>query len=191
VALTHVRRPEITRANRYRYYTATTLDGFLADEHDSLAWLFQQDIDEDGPGSAGTLMEEIGAQVMGATTYLWVLEHEADWLPQLPTFVFTHRDLKPANENVMFLAGEPTEHRSTIEDAAGEKDVWMMGGGDLAASFASAGMLDEVQVAIAPVMLGSGRPLFGGAIDLSLRDCARNRDFLTATFDVVGPLASH
>lgn len=180
----------MTRTNRYRYYTATTLDGFLADEHDSLDWLFKQDIDEDGPGSADALMEEVGAQVMGVTTYLWVLENEPDWLPQMPTFVFTHRRLDPANEHVVFLAGEPTDHRAAIEEAAGEKDVWMIGGGDLAAAFASAGMLDEVQVSIAPVMLGSGRPLFGGAVDLSLRTCDRNRDFLTATFDVVGPLGS-
>lgn len=178
----------MTRTNRYRYYTATTVDGFLADEHDSLAWLFKQDIDEHGPGSADPLMAEVGAQVMGATTYQWVLEHQADWLPQMPTFVFTHRDLEPANEHVVFLSGEPTHHRSAIEEAADEKDVWMIGGGDLAGSFASAGMLDEVQVAVAPVMLGSGRPLFSGACDLSLRDCDRNRDFLTATFDVVGPL---
>lgn len=180
----------MTSTKRYRYYTATTLDGFLADEHDSLAWLFKQDIDEEGPGNADAFIAEVGAQVMGATTYLWVLENQPDWLPQMPTFVFTHRDLEPANEHVVFLAGEPTDHRSAIEEAAGDKDVWMMGGGDLAASFASVGMLDEVQVSIAPVMLGSGRPLFGGAFDLSLRDYGRNRDFLTATFDVVGPLGS-
>lgn len=182
----------MTSTNRYRYYTATTLDGFLADEHDSLAWLFKQDIDEHGSGSADVLalMEEVGAQVMGATTYLWVLENEPDWLPQMPTFVFTHRDLEPANEHVVFLAGEPADHRSAIEEAAGGRDVWMMGGGDLAASFACAGMLDEVQVSIAPVLLGSGRSLFGGAFDLSLRNYDRNRDFLAATFDVVGPLGS-
>ncbi|GAA1848494.1 dihydrofolate reductase family protein [Brevibacterium marinum] len=180
----------MTNTNRYRYYTATTLDGFLADEHDSLAWLFKQDIDVDGPGSADALIADVGAQVMGATTYRWVLENHPDWLPQMPTFVFTHRGLKPANEHVIFLAGEPTDHRAAIEEAAGEKDVWMMGGGNLAGSFASAGMLDEIKVSIAPVMLGSGRPLFDGAFDLSLRNCERNRDFLTATFDVVGPLGS-
>lgn len=173
---------------RYRYYTATTLDGFLADDHDSLAWLFRQDFDGSGPGSADALMAEVGVQVMGATTYLWVLEHEPDWLPQMPTIVFTHRDLTPANEHVVLLAGEAAEHRAQIEQAAGGKDVWVMGGGALAAGFAAAGMLDEVQVSIAPVVLGSGRPLFGGAFDLSLRGCERNRDFVTATYDVLGPL---
>ena len=173
---------------RYRYYTATTVDGFLADENDSLAWLFKQDTAQGG--DVDPFVAQVGVQVMGATTYLWVLEHEPDWLPQLPTFVFTHRDLQPANEHVVFVSGEPTDHRSAIEEVAGEKDVWMMGGGDLAAAFASAGMLDEVELSIAPVMLGSGRRLFGGAVDLSLRTSSRSGDFLTATFDVVGPLDS-
>lgn len=180
---------DLTVVTRYRFYTATTLDGFLADENDSLEWLFTKDIDETGPGNAGAFMEEVGAQVMGATTYLWVLDHEPHWLPQIPTFVFTHRSLKPVNGLVEFLSGDPSEFRELIGKAAGDRDVWITGGGDLAAYFASAGMLDEVQVSIAPVLLGAGKPLFGGAVDLSLRTCDRNRDFLVATFDVIGPLA--
>ena len=173
---------------RYRYYTATSLDGFLATESDSLEWLFRQDIDEQGPGNPEEFIAEVGAQVMGATTYLWVQEHEPDWLPQMPTFVFTHRELQPANEHVSFVAGSPTVYRTTFEQAADGKDVWVMGGGDLAAEFATAGMLDEILVSIASVTLGSGRPLLGGAFDLALQDCARNRDFVMARYDLVGPM---
>lgn len=50
---------------RYRYHTATTLDGFLADDKDSLGWLFKQQINEDGPGNISELLAEVGAQVMG------------------------------------------------------------------------------------------------------------------------------
>lgn len=173
---------------RYRYYTATALDGFLADDEDSLAWLFRQHIDEDGPGSSTAFVAEVGAQVMGATTYTWVLEHERDWLPEIPTFVFTHRDLEAANEHVSFVAGAPADHRAAFEAAAGGRDVWVMGGGGLAAEFAAAKMLDEVFVAIAPVTLGSGKPLFGGAFDLALQECDRNGDFVIARYDVLGPL---
>lgn len=172
---------------RYRYYTATTLDGFLADDTDSLAWLFRQHIDEDGPGNTAAFLADVGAQVMGATTYEWVLEHEREWLPEIPTFVFTHRDLEPANEHVSFVAGSPADHRSTFEAAAGGRDVWVMGGGGLAGEFAAAEMLDEVSVSIAPVVLGSGKPLFGGAFDLALQECDRNGDFVVARYDVLGP----
>lgn len=172
---------------RYHYYTATTLDGFLADDDDSLAWLFTQHLDEDGPGNSTAFLATVGAQVMGSTTYLWVLEHQPDWLPEIPTFVFTRRDLDPANEHVRFIAGPPTDHREVLEAAAGGRDVWVMGGGGLAADFAAASMLDEVTVSIAPVTLGSGKPLFSRAFDLALRGCDRNGDFVVARYDVVGP----
>ncbi|MBJ7530553.1 MAG: dihydrofolate reductase, partial [Nocardioides sp.] len=62
---------------RVTYYTATTLDGFLADEHDSLDWLFTQDTDADGPMGYTGFIAGIGAMVMGATTYQWLLDHAA------------------------------------------------------------------------------------------------------------------
>lgn len=173
---------------RFRYYTATTLDGFLADDEDSLAWLFKQHIDDDGPGNTAAFLADVGVQVMGSTTYTWVLSHEPSWLPEIPTFVFTHRDLDPANDYVSFVAGSPADHRATLKAAAGGRDAWVMGGGGLAAEFAAAGMLDEVLVSIAPVTLGSGKPLFGGAFDLALQECDRNGDFVIARYDVLGPL---
>lgn len=173
---------------RYRYYTATTLDGFLADDADSLAWLFKQDIEDEERGTIGEFMVDVGAQVMAATTYTWVREHEPSWLPEMPTFVFTHRDLEPANDHVSFVEGPPAEHRAAIEAAAGGRVVWVMGGGGLAANFATAGMLDDVWVSIAPVTLGSGRPLFGGAFDLAVQDHDRNGDFINVRYSVEGPL---
>lgn len=176
---------------RYRYFTATTLDGFLADDADSLEWLFKQQFDENGPGSYNAFMTDIGAQVMGATTYEWILDYEkGKWTYEKPSFVFTHRDLKPVTDTITMVSGEPAEHRAAIEAAAGDKDVWMVGGGDLAAAFAAAGMLDEVLVSIAPVTLGSGRPLMGGALDLQLEGTERNGDFVVARYTVLGPLGT-
>ena len=77
------------------YYTATTLDGFIADDHDSLAWLFVQDQDEHGPLNYGEFRAGLGAGCMGATTYEWILAHEDEWSWTLPMWVFTHRDLPP------------------------------------------------------------------------------------------------
>ena len=63
----------------------------------------------------------------------------------------------------------------------------MVGGGDLAAQVADAGLLDEVCVSIAPVTLGAGRPLFPRPFDLRLVELARNGAFACARYDVVGP----
>ena len=59
-----------------QYYTATTLDGFIADPDNSLEWLFTRAQDEDGPQSYAAFIAQVGALAMGATTYEWILDHE-------------------------------------------------------------------------------------------------------------------
>ncbi|MDP0399086.1 dihydrofolate reductase family protein [Tsukamurella strandjordii] len=176
----------------YRYYTASTLDGFLADENDSLDWLLSQPIDQEGPQNITELMKRTGAIVMGYTTYQWVVDHIAEtgdpWMyAEWPTFVFTHRDIAPVHESVSVVAGSPAEHRARLESAAGDKGVWVVGGGDLATQFASDGMLDELIVSYAPVTVGAGRPLFTGPFDFELIEWARNQAFLIGRYRVVGP----
>ena len=128
--------------SRTVFFTAVTLDGYLADDDDSLAWLFVQDHQADGPMSIEDFMAGMGALVMGATTYQWVLDHNERtgdaWIYEQPTFVFTHRGLPLAADNVTLVQGGPEDHIDAIQAAAGDKDVWMVGGGDLAAQFAEA-----------------------------------------------------
>ena len=62
--------------SRTQYYTATTLDGFIADPDNSLEWLFTRAREEDGPLSYGAFIAEVGALAMGSTTYEWILDHE-------------------------------------------------------------------------------------------------------------------
>ena len=172
------------------YYTATTLDGFLADEHDSLGWLFKQDQDEDGPFNYREFRAGLGAITMGRTTYDWILDHEqGGWPYRLPCAVFTHRDdLRTVDGDVRFVSGEVGPVHEELARRADGQDVWVVGGGDLAGQFAEAGLLDEVMVSIAPVVLGAGRPLFPRRWDLELLELARNRAFACARYAVVGPL---
>lgn len=183
---------------RYRYYTATTLDGFLADPDDSLDWLLGQPESPDLPApgepvgipSYEDFIAEVGVLVMGAATYQWVLDHlaaEGDaWPYSQPCFVFTHRDLPPADESVRIVTGEPAEFRAELEATAAGRDVWVVGGGELATRFAAAGMLDELLLSYAPVTLGAGKPLFPQPFDLELLHCGRSGVFLTAHYRVVG-----
>ena len=178
---------------RYRFYTATSLDGFLADEHDSLDWLLSQPTGEDGILPYDEFIAGIGAIVTGRTTYDWVLAHdgtvEGAWVFTQPTFLFTHRAPEERREGVTPVSGDPAAHRTALEEAAGGKDVWIVGGGDLAADFARARMLDEVFVSIAPVTLGAGRPLLGGRFDLELLEHGTNGALLEARYRVVGERA--
>lgn len=173
------------------YYTATTLDGFLADEQDSLDWLFVQDHDQSGPMNHEEFMAGVGALVMGATTYAWIRDHLAKtgekWSYAAPSWVLTHQDLEPLADNVRFARGDVGAVHAEAVTAAAGKDVWVVGGGPVAAQFAEAGLLDELMVSIAPVTLGSGRPLLPGQFDLRLTRFDRNGAFLCAWYDVVGP----
>jgi dihydrofolate reductase len=174
------------------YFTATTLDGYIADEHDSLEWLFVQDIDPAGPNSHEAFMRGVGAMVMGRTTYEWVRRHlektDEAWSYAMPTWVVTHAELPGMDgADIRFAEGAVEPIHAAASAAAGGKDVWVVGGGDLAGQFADAGLLDQLVVSIAPVTLGAGRPLFPRRFRLELKELAQNRAFVCATYDVLGP----
>lgn len=165
------------------YFTATSLDGFIATENHSLDWLFDQDFDPEGPMGYPGFIKNIGALVMGASTYEWLRKNQESWDYEEPTWVFTHRELPaPEGKDVRFVQGEVRDHFADIESSAEEKDIWVMGGGDLAGQFADAELLDEVWVQYAPVTLGTGAPLLPRPLQLELVDTVQNRSFVCARY---------
>lgn len=171
-----------------QYYTATTLDGFIADENHSLEWLFTRRQDRGGPLNYDAFSADVGAVAMGATTYAWILEHGRGWPYDVPAWVFTHRELPHAvGAQIEFVSGDVAPVHDALVAAAGEKNAWIVGGGDLAGQFADAGLLDEVIVYIAPVTLGAGAPLLPRRLELRLEELARNEDFACARYSVVRP----
>ncbi|WP_417508501.1 dihydrofolate reductase family protein [Microbacterium sp.] len=168
------------------YYTASSLDGFIATAQHSLDWLLKQDIDENGPMAYDGFRAMLGAMALGATTYEWVLAHEGSWPYTLPAWVFTHRAISvPEDGSVRLTQSDVRDVHAEMTVAAGGKDLWIVGGGDLAGQFADAGLLDEVWVQYAPVTLGSGSPVLPRGLDLELIDVARNRDFLCGRYRVL------
>lgn len=143
-----------------QYYTASSLDGFIATEDDSLNWLFPlADVND---SSYPEFIAEIGAIAMGSSTYEWILAHSTDpWPYTQPVWVFTSRDL-PTIEgaDIRFVKGDVRLIHSDMRAAAGSKNIWVVGGGDLAGQFYDAGRLDELIIQIGSVTLGKGKPLF-------------------------------
>ncbi len=177
-----------------QYYTATTLDGFIADPDHSLEWLFTRDQDRAGLLNYGEFIAGVGALAMGRTTYEWILEHEfagkdpAEWTwpYDIPCWVFTHRELTVVpGAPIEFASGDVAPVHAEMVDAAGGRNVWIVGGGDLAGQFADAGLLDEIIVYIAPVTLGAGAPLLSRRVELRLEELGRNGDFAAARYAVV------
>lgn len=179
-----------------QYYTATTLDGFIADENNSLAWLFTRAREPDGPLNYDDFIAQIGAMAMGSTTYEWILDHEFrgkdpaewKWPYDIPGWVFTHRQLSVVpGAPIEFTSTEVARVHEDMARAAGDRNIWIVGGGDLAGQFADVGLLDEIIVSIAPVTLGAGAPLLPRRLELRLDELGRNGDFVAAKFAVVRP----
>jgi dihydrofolate reductase len=150
-----------------QYYTATSLDGFIATEDDSLDWLFPLgDINDTGYTA---FIAGVGALAMGASTYEWMLRHAvkveqetgSTWPYTQPTWVFTHRKLPAvAGADIRFVQGSVADVHPAMVAAAAGRNVWVVGGGDLAGQFHDAGLLDEAILHVASVTLGRGKPLF-------------------------------
>ncbi|WP_037916087.1 dihydrofolate reductase family protein [Actinacidiphila yeochonensis] len=153
------------------YYTATTLDGWIADEENGLDWLFEVEHGEQGAGNPfPDFFAGVGAFVSGATTYRWLLEHEdllahpekwQTFYGDVPCWVFTHRDDLPPvpGADITFVRGDVAPVHRAMAEAAGDRRIWLVGGGELAGAFADQGLLDELVLGVAPVTLGAGAPL--------------------------------
>jgi len=169
------------------YYTATSLDGFIAAGDHSLDWLLSRDVDPAGPMGYDDFITGIGAVVMGASTYAWLGDnYDGPWPYNVPCWVLTHRDFpERVGADLRFASGDVSELHPRLVEAAEGKDIWIVGGGDLAGQFADRGLLDEVIVSIAPVTLGAGAPLLPRHVELELTDANRNRDFACLSYAVV------
>jgi len=156
---------------RTQHYTAASLDGFLATEDDSLEWLFP--LASPSESSYPAFVAEVGALAMGSATYAWILRHAdtvaaetgSPWPYAQPTWVFTRRALPtPAGAalgaDVRFVGGDVRPVHAAMRAAAGGKNLWIVGGGDLAGQFHDARLLDEIIVQVGSVTLGRGKPLF-------------------------------
>jgi dihydrofolate reductase len=170
-----------------QYYAAATLDGYIADPDDGLGWLFGYEGSYDGEGAEpGPMSEggayeafygEVGALVSGSVTYEFVLDHLGEGRPWpyagKPYWVLSSRDLaEPEGEDVRVAAGPVAELHAEMVESAGGKNLWLVGGGNVASQFADEGLLDEVHVTVVPVLLGAGKRLFdhpppGGPLELT------------------------
>lgn len=147
------------------YYTATSLDGFLATPDDSVGFL--DDVPQPSEDTYTPFIQDVGAICMGRATYEFILRQldkpnewpNGQWpYPDHPVWVFTHQEF-PERDGVTFTADPVLNVHEAMVKAAGGKDVWVCGGGDLAGQFLDAGLLDELVITVASRTLGEGKPL--------------------------------
>lgn len=139
-------------------FIAATLDGYIATEDDSLEWLFK--VEGEGDNGISEFYNTIDTVIMGKRTYDWLLDQEIEIFPYKDSdcYVYTRSDM-PDNEDVSFVNGKVSQLVHELKEKDGEK-IWIVGGGELIHEYLDQGLIDEITVTVAPVILGSGIPLF-------------------------------
>jgi dihydrofolate reductase len=165
---------------RTQYLAAATLDGYIADPDDGLGWLMgyespyergEEPEGESARGAVDAYMEGIGALVMGSTTYEFLLREAENWpYGERPSWVLTSRELPLAEgADVRFHDGPVEDIHAEMLEAAGDRDLWVLGGGPVASQLVDKGLLDDLLVTIVPVVLGAGKTLFEKPIDRPMK----------------------
>ena len=186
-----------------QYLVAASIDGFIADADNSLEWLFEAEAQAADDAKAAReehfrqFFSATGAMTMGAGTYEWVVKHEdllanparwREYYGQVPCWVFTHRELPVIpGTNVRFVSGQVRPVYDQMSEAAAGQNLWVVGGGELVGQFADLGVLDEIILTVAPVMLGAGASLLPRrltAAQLTLTDCSYDGTFASLTYAV-------
>jgi dihydrofolate reductase len=142
-------------------------------------------------GSYEHFYEGVGALISGSTTYEFVLDplaDDADWpYSGKPCWVLSSRDLAvPTGEgiDVRIVNTNVAEIYDELIATAGERNLWIVGGGNVASQFADEGLLDEVLVTVVPVVLGAGKPLFDRRLPSGPMQLMGTRTFATGMVEL-------
>lgn len=140
-------------------FIATSLDGYIATNEESLDWLFQ--VEGEGDNGYSEFYETVDTILMGRRTFDWVMNQVNGQFPYVgkESFVFSRSKLPVHDQHVKFVGDDVIPFINKLKAQQG-KSIWLVGGGDLIHSFLKEKLVDELTITVAPVLLGAGIPLF-------------------------------
>jgi dihydrofolate reductase len=157
----------------FRYYVATSADGFIADENGGFDWLHDYlDVDY----GMAQFMKSVDTIVMGRKTYEPTLKHEGGASSPGKRCVVLSYTIKSGPPGYEFWAG-PVEDLAKQLVEQGSRNIWIMGGGVTASAFLEAGFPDEVEQYVMPRFLGRGIPMFAPLSRHALLELAESKTF--------------
>ena len=154
-------------SRRLRYHVAVSLDGFIAGPNGEYDWIVM-----DPSIDFAAMYKEFDTVVMGRKTYAVVTAQGGNGaMPGLDVVVFSRTLPSAAYQGVRIVNDDPGKVVAALKKKAG-RDIWLFGGGALFRSLLDAGLVDTVEVALVPVLLGAGIPLLppGATTKLILAD---------------------
>jgi dihydrofolate reductase len=155
---------------RLRYQVAVSLDGFIATDDGGYAWIV-----EDNTIDLAAFWKELDTAVMGRKTYDLVCSQPGgkEMMKGLDCVVFSRTLPASTEPGWRIVNDDPGEFMKALKREKGRgKDIWLFGGGGLFRTLLDAGVVDTVEMAVMPVMLGSGVPVLpaGRMAELTLTD---------------------
>jgi len=145
---------------RTRVFVGASVDGFIAGPNDELDWLTPTE--GEVPETFAPFFAQIGAVLMGRRTYDVVCGFESAWpYGDTPLLVATHRPMTAKRPSVRSVRGSIAELIDQAKEVAGARDVYVDGGRLIRAAL-DADLVDEITVAVVPIIIGAGIPLFAG-----------------------------
>jgi dihydrofolate reductase len=145
------------------YSVAASLDGFIAGPKGEFDWIANDpDID------FAAMYASFGGLVMGRRSYEVFVATGGAVGPGLPTYVYS-RSLPAGERDGVTFVNDALTHLRALKEAPGDKPLWLWGGGNFFGQCAQAGLVDGVDVAVIPILLGDGLPLAPGCPRLSLQ----------------------
>ena len=149
--------PPLT-ARKVIVHIATSADGYIARPDGDIDWLTSRPAPK-GFYGMGAFVRSIDTKLIGRKTYEMSLRLGATFDAKTHTVVFSRRAPPPgAPSAVEFVSGEIAPFVRRLREEPG-KDIWLMGGGELIASFLDARAIDEFVISVVPVFIGDGIPL--------------------------------
>ncbi len=145
-----------------RYHVAVSLDGFIAPIDNSTEWL--EPYGKVAMGFIGPWMKQIGGIIVGRSTYDQAIGRGGWMWGKTPALVMTSRPVLKGPQTIDAYGGDPAIGLACLRKRMSEQDldadIWLFGGGVTAGLFLKHNLIDLIEVAVVPVALGHGRPLF-------------------------------